>query len=109
MTVLNVSLESTFDFQRQVINEIAVNVDTLNQSAFSTSLTGIHTSSNVGIGTTDPTSLLTVQGDVSVSGIITSFGGFTSDISSLPVQISIVGTDLVFNVIGIGSTTLALV
>jgi len=32
---------------------------------------GIHTLSNVGIGTTNPTSALTVQGDVSVSGVST--------------------------------------
>jgi hypothetical protein len=32
---------------------------------------GIHTLSNVGIGTTNPTSALTVSGDASVSGIVT--------------------------------------
>jgi plastocyanin len=33
---------------------------------------GIHTLSNVGIGTTDPTSALTVSGDISVSGVVTA-------------------------------------
>jgi len=35
---------------------------------------GIHTLSNIGIGTTNPTSALTVQGDLSVSGISTFYG-----------------------------------
>jgi len=34
--------------------------------------TGIHTSLNVGIGTTDPTSKLTVVGDVNITGVITA-------------------------------------
>jgi len=33
---------------------------------------GIHTLSNVGVGTTNPTSKLTVEGDVLVSGVITA-------------------------------------
>jgi len=53
---------------------------------------GIHTLSNVGIGTTDPTSALTVQGDVSVSGVSTfsdqvDFGGGTQIISSGEVKL----------------------
>lgn len=33
---------------------------------------GIHTLSNVGVGTTNPTTALTVQGDVLVSGVVTA-------------------------------------
>ena len=74
MAALNVSLESTFDFQRQVINELAVNLDALNQSSFSTSISGIHRLSNVGIGTTEPIDKLTVRdGDMCV-GVSTAHG-----------------------------------
>jgi len=41
---------------------------------------GIHTLSNVGIGTTNPTEKLTVSGDISATGIITSAGTITSGI-----------------------------
>jgi hypothetical protein len=52
--------------------------------------TGIHTTSSVGIGTTTVTSTLTVVGDVSVSGVITStFSG-----------------NLTGNVVGIASTAI---
>jgi hypothetical protein len=46
-------------------------------SYWATSGIGIHTLSNVGIGTTNPTSALTVQGNLSVSGIST-FQAFNS-------------------------------
>ena len=44
---------------------------TLSSSQWVSTATGIHTLSAVGIGTTNPTSKLTVQGDVSVSGVST--------------------------------------
>jgi hypothetical protein len=49
-------------------------------SQWVTTAAGIHTLSNVGIGTTNPTSALTVSGDVKVTGIITasSFSGNAS-------------------------------
>jgi hypothetical protein len=100
MAALNVGLNSTFDYQRQVINQLAFDVDQITSGIFTTS---------VGIGTTNATSKLTVEGNVSVSGILTSFGGFISDINSLPVRISVVGSNLLLNVVGIGSTTLPLV
>lgn len=103
-----VGLNSTFNYQRQVVNELAIDVDVLKQSAFSTSTSGVYTGSNVGIGTIDPTSKLTVEGNASISGILTSTGGFTSDINSLPVKISLQGANLVLSVVGIGTTTLAL-
>ena len=55
-------------------------------------------SSGVGISST---------GNVIVSGITTSSGGFTSG-SGGPVQISVVGSTLTFTVPGVGSTTLTL-
>lgn len=47
-------------------------------SQWVTTAAGIHTLSNVGVGTTNPTSALTVLGNASVSGIVTatSFIGF---------------------------------
>ena len=69
---------------------------------------GIHTLSNVGIGTTNPTSKLTVNGSVSVSGIVTATQGFISVGNTTPIQISLVGNQLTFTAVGIGSTTLTL-
>lgn len=48
---------------------------------------GIHTLSNVGVGTTNPTSALTVSGDVSVTGVVTatSFYGDGSTLSGITV------------------------
>ena len=43
-------------------------------SQFVTTAAGIHTLSNVGIGTTNPTSKLTVSGDVSIVGVATITG-----------------------------------
>jgi hypothetical protein len=46
---------------------------------------GIHTTSNVGIGTTNPTSKLTVNGDVRVIGVVTatSFVGNGSGLTGI--------------------------
>ena len=69
---------------------------------------------NVGIGTTNPTSALTVKGNTSletlnVSGVTTSQGGFTSGIGvTNPVQITVSGNVLTFTVVGVGSTSLTL-
>ena len=41
-------------------------------SQWITTSAGIHTTSNVGIGTTNPTSILTVVGDVNIVGVITA-------------------------------------
>lgn len=69
---------------------------------------GISTTRNVGIGTTVPTSKLTVIGDGYFSGIITAAQGFISVANTTPVTISVNGNNLIFNVVGIGSTTLIL-
>ena len=64
---------------------------------------------NVGIGTTSPTSKLTVTGDVLVSGVVTASNGFTSGIGvTNPVQITVSGSILTFTVVGVGSTSLTL-
>jgi hypothetical protein len=100
---------------------------------------GVHTLSNVGLGTTNPTSKLTVEGDgyfsgvvtatqftgdltgtastatgvstsinINTTGIITSFGGFISQEGVNPVTITISGSELIFTVSGIGSTSFTL-
>ena len=64
---------------------------------------------NVGIGTTNPTSKLTVIGDVLVTGVTTSQNGFTSGIGiTNPVKITVSGNILSFTVAGVGSTSLIL-
>jgi hypothetical protein len=64
---------------------------------------------NVGVGTTNPTSALTVQGDTRITGVTTSQGGFTSGIGVTdPVQITVSGNILTFTVVGVGSTSLTL-
>ena len=68
---------------------------------------GIHTLSNVGIGTTNPTSALTVSGDTLISGVTTSTGGFTSGIGTA-VEITTIGNQLIFTVPGVGTTSLTL-
>lgn len=64
---------------------------------------------NVGIGTTNPDSKLTVSGDVKVSGIVTATEGFISVGNTTPIRIELVGNQLTFTAVGIGSTTLTLV
>jgi hypothetical protein len=74
-------------------------------------ITGLYSFYNVGIGTTNPTSKLTVSGDVSISGVVTatSFSGSGANLTNLPAssitwQISSSGsTDYVFSGPGIVS------
>ena len=58
--------------------------------------------SNVGIVTVGLTE------NVSLPGIITATGGFISAANTTPIQISLVGSELTFTAVGIGSTTLTL-
>jgi hypothetical protein len=51
------------------------------ESYWSQTNIGIHTLSNVGIGTTNPTSALTIQGDARISGVTTSSGGFVGNLT----------------------------
>lgn len=64
---------------------------------------------NVGIGTTVSSSKLTVFGNTNVVGVVTATDGFISVANTSPVQIQLVGKQLIFNVVGIGSTTFTLV
>lgn len=51
---------------------------------------------------------LTVGRNLNVSGVVTSTGGFISVGNTTPIQISLVGNQLTFTAVGIGSTTLTL-
>ena len=55
-------------------------------SQFGETSSGIHTLSNVGIGTTNPTSKLTVSGTVNITGVVTatSFSGSGSGLTNIP-------------------------
>lgn len=46
--------------------------------------------------------------NISIPGIITATGGFTSRSNQSPVEISVSGSQLIFNVAGVGSATLSL-
>jgi hypothetical protein len=52
------------------------------------------------------TSLVTTN--INASGIVTSIGGFVGIANTTPVTIQLVGNQLTFNAVGIGSTTLTL-
>lgn len=77
---------------------------------------GIHTLSSVGIGTTNPLGSLQVgtgvtfdlDNNVSIAGTTTSTDGFISVANTTGVKIIVEGTNLIFDVVGIGSTTLQL-
>ena len=79
-------------------------------SQFVTTSAGIHTLSNVGIGTTNPTSKLHVSGDVRVSGVITatSFSGDGSGLTGIGVTRSLTigsrSTAYIVNIVGTGVT-----
>ena len=82
-------------------------------SQFVTTAAGIHTLSNLGIGTTNPTSRLHVSGDVIVSGVVTatSFSGDGSNLSNIISGVGInsngisVGTGInTLNFVGVGNT-----
>jgi hypothetical protein len=88
-----VGTASTIDFgDNLTVSPISSGIVTVTGSAsgggssqFVTTAAGIHTLSNVGIGTTNPTSKLTVSGDVKVIGIITatSFVGNGSGLTNI--------------------------
>ena len=79
MPAKNVGVNSTFEQQRLVINEISVDVDNLTSSGiFTKTNAGINTLSNIGIGTTNPTSKLTVVGDTRIVGTTTITGNLNA-------------------------------
>jgi hypothetical protein len=82
-------------------------ISTTDTNYWNKTTAGIHTLSNVGIGTTNPTSALTVSGNTRITGITTSTGGFTSGIGTA-VEITTVGNQLIFTVPGVGTTSLTL-
>ena len=87
-----VGIAVTIDFgDNLTLSTISAGIVTVTGSAgggssqFVTTAAGIHTLSNVGIGTTNPTSALTVTGNVLISGIITasSFVGDGSELTGI--------------------------
>ena len=74
-----VGLNSTFDEQRIVINDISVDIENLTSSGiFAKTNVGINTLSNIGIGTTNPTSTLTVVGNARIVGTTTITGNLNA-------------------------------
>jgi hypothetical protein len=74
-----VGLNSTFDEQRIVINDISVDIENLTSSGiFAKTNVGINTFSNIGIGTTNPTSTLTVVGNARIVGTTTITGNLNA-------------------------------
>jgi hypothetical protein len=73
-------------------------------SQWITTAAGIHTLSKVGIGTTNPTSALTVNGDVNVSGVVTatSFSGS----NTLKTRSTVTGVTTSITNNGIGNTNI---
>jgi hypothetical protein len=153
----NLGNASIIDFGDNLSVSLSAGIATITGSAsgsssqWTSTAAGIHTLSNVGIGTTNPTSALTVTGGgtftgvvtattfvgaltgtattatlatnaqgltgtpditvgtIVVSGVTTSQNGFTSGIGVTdPVQITVSGNILTFNVVGVGSTSLIL-
>jgi cytoskeletal protein CcmA (bactofilin family) len=74
-------------------------------------VTGLSTISelNLGSGGAEIAGFTTVSnGGYSTVGVVTAANGFVSAANTSPVQIQLVGNQLIFNVVGIGSTTLTL-
>jgi hypothetical protein len=72
-------------------------------SQFGETAAGIHTLSNVGIGTTNPTSKLTVTGDANITGVVTatSFSGDGSALTGITASQTPSFTTL--NVVGVST------
>ncbi len=68
----------------------------------------VSSTGNIGLNVLNPTSRLHVSGDANVSGVVTATGGFISVGNTTPIQISLVGNQLTFTAVGIGSTTFTL-
>jgi len=86
--IINIGAGVTIDGSTGIISATSVVMSgaTLVSSQFVTTGVGIHTLSNVGIGTTNPTSKLTVTGDGTFTGVVTasSFSGAGTGLTSIP-------------------------
>ena len=51
------------------------------ENYFQQTATGVHTTSNVGVGTTNSPFKLTVEGDANISGVVTATGGFVGNLT----------------------------
>lgn len=74
-------------------------------------LIGTANTASVGIGTTFPVlvqRIKTENSNLNLAGIVTATGGFISVGNTSPVLITLVGNQVIFNVVGIGSTSLQL-
>ena len=69
-------------------------------SSFSEDLTSLEVIGKVGIGTTNATSALTVQGDVLVSGVTTSLGGFVGNLTGIASTATKLQTPRTFEITG---------
>ena len=77
------------------------NNGTLIANVFDGNLSGTADFSNISLG-------VSTNININTTGIITSTSGFISVGNTTPVTINVIGNKLVFNVVGIGSTTLVL-
>jgi len=71
-----------------------IGISASSSSQWVTTASGIHTLSNVGIGTTNPTSKLHVSGDVRVSGVVTAttfVGALTGTASNVTTNANLTG------------------
>lgn len=93
-----VPVGSTVGFSSVITQRNAVLIGT-----GSTSAVGINSASSALIQR-----FTTANSNVNVSGIVTATGGFISAGSTTPIQISLIGNQLTFTAVGIGSTTLTL-
>ncbi len=69
-----------------------------------TTSVGIHTLSNVGIGTTNPTSRLDVRGDIIVSGVVTA-SSFVGNLTGTATTATTLTSDVSVNTSGIVTAT----
>ena len=97
----SVGAAGTIDFGSNLSVSFSSGVATVTGSAsgsssqFVTTAAGIHTLSNVGIGTTNPTSKLTVSGDALINGLTVGRGGGT-----FPENLAIGPNALFYNTTG---------
>jgi hypothetical protein len=114
-----VGTASTIDFGTNLsVSPVSAGVVTVTASGgggesywVSTAGVGIHTTSNVGIGTTNPTSKLTVEGDVSVSGVVTatSFVGGGIPVTGIGTFDAIVGVSTVIDSFDIATENISII